>query len=281
MATATELAVAFRAAEVRRAAAIAAAVAIYYNTRVDVDDPASVERWLALVIPRLENEAEQGARRAAALASRIRALEAPRIPALTFDPRPGSNREQIRKSLQVVGPFAHYNKMRDIRRADLPPSQARALEKRALETVSKNLTASAVRHALSGSRNTTESVVAQDRTALGYIRVTQAKPCFFCAMLASRGRIFSEDSFDMSDPRFIGPGNAKVHDGCGCHLKASWIDKDPALERNQRYVDFWEEWGAGGGDALLRFRRGYEHWERTGEMLTWEQANARPGSLAG
>ena len=49
---------------------------------------------------------------------------------------------------------------------------------------------------------------------------------------------------------------------------------DPVLERNANFIDLWERYGAGGGDAALRFRRGYDHFQRTGEYLSWEEANA-------
>lgn len=274
-----ELTLAFKAEENKRALLIAAAVAAYYRTRVDVEDPSSVARWLDLVVPRITNEGEKAAQRAARFASLLRSLEAPAVPKMTFDPAPGSNPEQIRRSLEVVGPFAHTNKMRDIRRLDIKPAEMRNLERAVRTDIASAITASTMRHAQSAARNTIQEVVRQDRVALGYVRVTQAKPCFFCAMLASRGLVFSEDSFDMSDPRFTGPGTAKVHDNCTCHLAPVWRRQgNENLEATEQFTDMWARWGAGGtagvdgkARAILRFRRGYEHWLRTGEFLSWSE----------
>jgi hypothetical protein len=81
-------------------------------------------------------------------------------------------------------------------------------------------------------------------------------------MLASRGLdggIYLRDSFDLSDPRFVGDGTAKVHDHCGCSLKPVYTRGDAILADNQKYVDMWAEFsGQGDADMLTNFRRNYE-----------------------
>lgn len=73
----------------------------------------------------------------------------------------------------------------------------------------------ATRHALAGGRsNLAQSL--QARTDVGYYRVARAGACSFCAMLMSRGAVYGPDSFDESDPRFVGRGEIKVHDHCHC-----------------------------------------------------------------
>lgn len=277
MATETEvrrLTQAYRAVQVRRAATVAALVALYYRSKLQVEDPASVERWLELMLPRIMSSHDIVARAAASYMSEVRKLEVPNAPALTFDPSAGAVVEQVRKSLLVVGPGDYLNKASDIRRLDVDPQQKQALLTEAKEVTAAKVAGATARHIQNGGRQTIIDGSQRDHLALGYVRVTKDSPCFFCAMLASRGLTFAEDSFDDSDPRFTGSGTAKVHDNCQCGMKPVYSKKtDPFLKDSEFYTGLWTEWGAGGGDALLRFRRGYEHFVATGEKLDWDTVN--------
>lgn len=267
---------AFKTQQNREAAKVAALVALYYQQRVNVEDPRSVERWLEIVIPRLISTSDSGARQAAEFFNVLRRLEAPGAAPYSPQASLGMVDPGVRKSLMAVGPGDYMNKAADIRRLDVSPQQAKALLAEAKQVTTAKLAAAAVRHAQAGSRQTIHDNSERDRVALGYVRVTREDPCHFCAMLASRGlryRAFKEGSFDMSDARFTGDGDAKVHDNCGCSLKPVYAENDPLVARTEKFADMWSMWGAGGGDAALRFRRGYEHFRQTGEYLTFEQAN--------
>lgn len=74
----------------------------------------------------------------------------------------------------------------------------------------------AQRFAADAGRGATLDAVKADRKALGYYRETDARPCPFCALLASRGPVYKHDSFAESNARFSGPGEIKVHNDCGC-----------------------------------------------------------------
>lgn len=268
---------AFKARRNRTAGQVAALIALYYQQRVDPGSVESVEEWLAILIPRLIASNDSGAREAARFFEALRQIEVG-VNAQSYSAQAalGTVDGGVRKSLLTVGPYAYQNKMREIERLDVSPQKSKALILEAKKATTKSIAAAAYRHAQTGSRQTIFANAAQDRTALGTVRVTRANPCAFCAMLASRGvtyRPFSEDSFDLSNARFTGDGNAKVHDSCGCAMKTVYSEDDPVLARNKKYVDLWETWGAGGGDAALRFRRGYDHLRKTGEHLTWEEAN--------
>jgi hypothetical protein len=265
---------AYKLQQNRRAAAIAAVVAAYYRSKVNIEDPDSIERWLDLMLPRILREHDNIANLGSLFATEIRRLELPDASPLRFEPSVGAVAEQVRTSLRVVGPTDYANKMRDIRRLDLDPLRQRALEADAKQVTARKVASSVVRHAQAGGRQTIIDAVASDRLALGYVRVTRAKPCFFCAMLASRGLVFAQDSFDMSDPRFTGDGTVKVHDECGCTMKPVYNRKtDEAMQAIAPFEDMWSRWGAGGGDALLRFRRGYDHWLATGDFLDYDIVN--------
>lgn len=286
MATATEvrkLTTAYRSYQVQRAALVATLVAAYYRSKVDPEDPSAVERWLNTMIPRILGRHDEVALAAAKYASTVRHLELPNEPKIEFTPSLGAIEEQVKRSLLVVGPGDYLNKMREIRALDVSPMQEKALIRDAKEVTARKIAASTVRHVQNGGRQTLIEAARNDRVALGYVRVTKDKPCFFCAMLASRGLVFAEDSFAGSDPRFTGDGTAKVHDECQCTMKPVYRrEEDPFLQATQKFTDMWTEWGAGGGgsDAVLRFRRGYEHWEKTGEMLDWATVNSREAFVA-
>lgn len=260
----------------REAAKVAALIALYYQKSVDPSNPEAVERWLEIMLPRLIASSDTGAERARVFFDSLRRLELGVNDGFRASAALGVIDEGVRKSLLTVGPYDYMNKMADIRRLDVSPQQEKALLAEAKQITTKKLAAAVVRHSQAGGRQTVFENAENDEVALGWVRVTRANPCYFCAMLASRGlhyRSFKEGSFDMSDARFTGEGDAKVHDGCGCSLKPAYADNDPIVDNNKTFVDMWGRWGAGGGDAALRFRRGYEHFRETGDYLTWEEAN--------
>lgn len=268
---------AFKAQQNASAAKIAALVALYYQSRVAVEDPSSVERWLNLMIPRIISGSDAGARSAVRFFDDLRRIEAAQAKAFRATASLGTIDEGVAKSLKAVGPFDYMNKASAIERLDISPTAKKALLVEAKQTTSTAIAAATIRHVQAGSRQTIHDNAAADRVALGWVRVTKAKPCAFCVMLASRGvhyRAFSEQSFVDSNARFSGEGDAKVHDNCGCTLKPVFeLEGDPIIERNQQWVDLWERWGAGGGDATRRFRRAYDHWLKTGEFMDWDVAN--------
>lgn len=269
---------AFKTQENREAAKIAAIVALTYQQRVNVDDPSSIERWLALVVGKLISSNDSGARRAAAYFQAARRLEVPDAPRFSATASIGMVDEGVRQSLLTVGPYDVTNKVNKAREAGFNADQVKIVRSRANREAVRALAASTIRHAQSGSRQTIEDNSRQDRTALGWIRVTKANPCYFCALLASRGiqwRPYSEDSFAESNARFTGDANAKVHDECGCAMKPVWSDNDPLLPKSEEFLDMWQTWGNGTSmEAVRNFRVGYEHFQRTGESLTPEQIAA-------
>ena len=121
-----------------------------------------------------------------------------------------------------------------------------------------------VRHALNGGRDYTQRVIERDTLAVGWYRVTKDDPCSFCAVLASRGAVYKQDSFADSDPRFIGDGEEKVHDHCACTLAPIYTRGQAVPDRNESWSQLWHEStrGYSGDDALRAFRRAYEAQQR-------------------
>jgi hypothetical protein len=171
-----------------------------------------------------------------------------------FTPRVGAVAEQIEKSLRFVGPESQLAKVKKIRELDLPPLSKVAMIEQAREVTTRKIAGSVARHAQNGGRQTLYDNILEDPVALGYIRVTKTDPCFFCAMLASRGIVYGEDSFDFSDPRFTGSGNAKVHDSCACSLKPVYDTQDPMLVDVANFEALWYQ----SDGTALGFRQMYE-----------------------
>ena len=137
--------------------------------------------------------------------------------------------------------------------------------------------------------------------AIGWARFTENgngknSPCYFCAMLASRGAFYlTEDSFKKSDSQirdikrngkvverraFVGNGQAKVHDHCRCSLRPVFSLKDSRDERANYFLDQWKTYGKGGkGEdgkyhtAMQNFRNNYipPAPYRPGDVLSLEE----------
>lgn len=279
-AQAAQLTSTYKAQANREAAKMATLIALYYSRYVRIEDPGSIEAWLDLMIPRLIKASDSGALTASAFFQAIRQLEVGSDSTFKVTAATGMIDDGVRKSLLTVGPYAMTNKMRDIAKLDITDAERRAMEAKVREITTANIASAVVRHTQAGGRQTIWENAAKDKVALGWVRVTRAKPCFFCAMLASRGvsyRPFGEDSFTSSNARFDGDGDAKVHDNCGCSLKPVYAKNDPLVKKTAEFADMWSRWGAGGNgetNAALRFRRGYDHWLKTGEFLSWDAVDA-------
>lgn len=254
---------AYQTEQARRAAIVALLVTQWYRTRVNVEDPNSVKQWLDLLVPKILSGRRLSASLASQYANVIRAIELPRATdGFSFAPGGLIDENAIRASLSVVGVTEHLNRVNKIRAlpdSTTPPLTKQALIDESSTTAQKAVIGATVRHVLNGGRNTIKDGVAADPKTLGYVRVTKDKPCYFCAMLASRGRVYDDDSFDMSDPRFEGPGDAKVHDHCACGLKPIYREDDEFLAKVQPFTDLWNSLPHKSGKAaILQFRQAYE-----------------------
>lgn len=123
----------------------------------------------------------------------------------------------------------------------------------------------ATRHVLTGGRQSLLTLVEGDMRAIGWIRVTDGDPCAFCAMLASRGAVYKQDSFSQSDPRFTGPGEFKVHASCACTMEVVYSRQAAWPGRAAEFHRLWRDNIEGrysGKDARNAWRRLYEQRQR-------------------
>lgn len=127
----------------------------------------------------------------------------------------------------------------------------------AKQTAAKAVSAKAMKLAADGGRAPLIREVSTGRGgAIGYVRVVDANPCPFCAMLASRGAVYRSDAFSHSNALFSGDGEFKVHDGCGCTLEPVYGKRVTDLPKaNQELAEQWAEIAAGARDPWNTWRR--------------------------
>lgn len=109
----------------------------------------------------------------------------------------------------------------------------------------------------SGGRGTVEENVKADKQALGFARITKAKPCYFCAMLASRGFIY-KSAKTAGDPR----ANGKLyHDHCSCVAVPSFFPDDTLPESNEKFQVLWDDVAGtlSAKESVKAFRKAYEN----------------------
>lgn len=148
------------------------------------------------------------------------------------------DREQVRRSLTITGPGT----IRTLSARGMPLD-------RAVQAATVSSSGAASRHALNGGRQGVMETIQSDRRARGWQRFTSAKPCSFCAMIASRGPIFSESSADF-----------RAHDHCQCSAEPVYRADSRMPEPGRQARDLWQRstHGLSGRDAMNAFRRAYE-----------------------
>lgn len=111
----------------------------------------------------------------------------------------------------------------------------------------------AVKEVVNGSRGVINNINLRDKRTIGYARVTDSDPCAFCALLASRGAVYTSESFLQADQNFTPNPNgaknlpegfsdvAKVHDNCRCTLRPVYA-KSQAMDAAAKYYrDAWDD----------------------------------------
>ena len=179
-------------------------------------------------------------------APRLGRLVAPKIDWSDWD-------RAARNSLTVTGPVSQ--KAKTARR------DPQGRDKSLVES-----SGAASRHVRAGERETLLRLVEDDVEALGWMRVTDGDPCAFCAMLASRGPIYKQGSFD----------RAQVHDACGCSLMPVWSTDTGWPGRGKEFERLWRRSTRGltGKDAIAAFRRALARQRRDADQP------AEPGRVA-
>lgn len=195
------------------------------------------QRWLRVVYPLIEAQRSTSARLAANYLITYRSLElgvaaSPVTPTLAAPAAP----EAVSTSMLVTGPAS-------IRSAVAAGTQFA----RAVDTARNTAARAGLRHALAGGRDTITGTVARDRQAHGWARATSGNPCAFCAMLASRGPVYREQS----------SADFQAHDGCSCGAEPIYRRDGEWPSGARQYQELWQQStrGTSGDDAINAFRQ--------------------------
>ncbi|MFG2001692.1 hypothetical protein ACGFNU_21330 [Spirillospora sp. NPDC048911] len=146
---------------------------------------------------------------------------------------------------------------------------------RAVDTMAVNLAGSATTLTLEGGREVIRDSADADDEAIGWLRVPDADPCSWCAMLASRGAVYrSEQTAGRAkNDQFTGEGQFKWHDQCGCTAIPVFDPDDPHLRAAEDLYDQWlrETQGHSGNNAVNAWRR---YWENRDQFQSAAESNA-------
>lgn len=93
----------------------------------------------------------------------------------------------------------------------------------------------ASRLAVNAARETVIATVASDKRAVGWARATDGQPCYFCAMLASRGPVYKSE----------GSADFRSHGRCGCVATPVYSYDQPWPPGASEFRDLYDEQIAG------------------------------------
>jgi hypothetical protein len=160
--------------------------------------------------------------------------------------------ERLMANVDVTGIGMYQRALK----AGSTPSQA-------LDRSAVTLSGTASRLALEGGRSVVAETVQADGDAIGWMRVTDADPCSWCSMLASRGAAYksAETAGGRKNAEFVGGGQFKWHDHCGCTVTAVFHQDDPRLDHADDLYDQWVQatQGHSGNAAVNAWRRYWEN----------------------
>lgn len=226
---------AHRLAQARIGAQTVRALRAVFPLLDPTDLDGTFDRWLQGVLPIIRSQRITSARLAANYLTTFRTLELgadvePYVPVVADE----IAEETVQTSMLVRGPVSIRSNL------------ARAVPLvRALSLAEANSARAGMRHAMNGGRDTIQNAIQNDPEAQGWARATSGRACGFCAMLASRGPVYSKTTVDFH-----------AHDGCSCGSEPIYrTDSDwPAGSRN--YRELWDATthGLSDADAINAFR---------------------------
>lgn len=280
MPTLDELDATYRAEQAQNAAAASKLILAQWVSQIDPDNIAGTARsWLDEAVQIILSRRSRAYSIAVDYSLAVRKIQIPGASPISIPQPPPPPVEKITTSLTYTGirdlaiklgqipeptdpaedPF-RVDPISDADRARFQREEeaSQQAKKKAVQVSGAKAAASAYKEVVNGGRDTTDEQI-RTQIAIGYMRITKANPCAFCLMLASRGPVYRDDSFDRSDPRFTGPGEHKVHDSCGCGLRPIYKrGQENWTERAREADKIWREQVSSefsGQDAINAFAR--------------------------
>lgn len=157
---------------------------------------------------------------------------------------PALSLQQLETALQVTGPVA----LKVASRAGQSPA-------RAAQTALVRVSGSSTRLALAGGRGTLVRTISSGSDIVGYRRATHGHPCYFCALLASRGSVYKSEK----NAEFIGDSAKQYHDHCSCTPEPLYSHQDDPPEVQNLYQRYLDATGGHSGPAAIKaWRQAYD-----------------------
>ena len=122
------------------------------------------------------------------------------------------------------------------------------------------------RHVLDGGRQTQIRTVYTDDKAHGWQRVSDGRPCSFCAMLVSRGAVYKTE----------GTASFRTHDHCGCQPVPFWERSPEQTAQAVEFRDLYNASTGAGTDSRPDYRARPATFRRAYEAKYGRKATARP-----
>lgn len=257
---------AHRTVQAKTGALVAYAVAKLWLKTVKQDNlEDTTAAWMKLVRALIIQQRRKSVTTTRAYYPAFRRLELPDEPMFKMPDIEDITDEQIFTALRVTGPIAYQKavtRVNDLKTHGAPMTDEveKALLDEAFQSAAKTSAASAMRLTLDGGRDQMTTAAKSDRRALGWARVTAADPCYFCAMLASRGFDYGKNAFAASDSLFVGEGKAKVHDGCRCTMEPSFSTDSELPAHSAEWESLWvaNTGDVFGKEKVRKFRAAFE-----------------------
>lgn len=240
-------------------------------------DPADLRGTAGAWIDIAVGAIEAGQRRSTGLANlyteRVRQLTAPTAPLWTPPPPRPPTAEQIRTSVEFVAVkelgrdlYALQKSVEDEEDVESAERTVAGRQRQLADAAITRAAGTAIRYVTTAGQDQVKLAVQEDEVAIGWVRTTKPGCCHFCAMLASRGRVYKEDSFELSNRQFKDAEDGtiseqKVHDNCGCGLRPVYTNAAGLPERSEELSELWAEsqrQRRRDESAINAFRRAYE-----------------------
>lgn len=139
-----------------------------------------------------------------------------------------------------------------------------------LESAGRSASAAADMQAIRSGRAVLDGATRRDRAAVGWARVTDGDPCYFCAMLASRGAVYKSRASaggTVRDPvRPNSPDRLQAyHPNCHCQVVPVFSRSDFWVPGSRELSQEWERVtrGLSGQAALRAWRRHIDEQRRS------------------
>jgi hypothetical protein len=215
------------------------AATVVFHAALDPRDlDGSFSRYVSTMTPVVQAYREAASGTALTYYGALRAAEGVTDPLPDLSPAEAVEDARVATSLLVTGPAAIRSKTA----AGMPVGDA------VVQALTMTL-GSVGRHVTNGQRETLADAVRRDPSAHGYARVSDGRPCAFCAMLVSRGPVYKSQA----------TADFRAHDHCGCGLAPFFEGASGWTAQARAFDALWRESTRGkhGPDAIASFRRAY------------------------